>query len=113
VPEAARVLRPGGLLAFSITSPLATLCWHPDTELMEPTLHRPYFGIHRIEDDSSVNYQLPYGEWVRVLRRSGLSVEDLVEPQPSADACSTYWNDAELEWARRWPSEAIWKARKL
>ncbi|MBA2385138.1 MAG: class I SAM-dependent methyltransferase, partial [Actinobacteria bacterium] len=112
VPEAARVLRRGGLLAFSITSPLATLCWHPETELMEPTLHRPYFGLHRLEDDASVNYQLPYGEWIRLLRRSGLAVEDLVEPQPPLGAHSTYWNDAERDWARRWPSECIWKARK-
>jgi hypothetical protein len=80
--------------------------------LMEPTLHRDYFGLHRLDDDSSVNFQLPYGEWIRVLIESGLVVEALVEPRPAADATSTYWDPSELEWARRWPSEAIWKARK-
>jgi SAM-dependent methyltransferase len=112
VPEAARLLRSGGLLAFSTTSPLASLCWHPDTNLVEPVLHRDYFGLHRVEDDDSVAFQLPYGEWIRVLVDAGLGVEALVEPQPPADATSTYWEPAELEWARRWPSEAIWKARK-
>jgi SAM-dependent methyltransferase len=112
VPEAARVLRRGGLLAFSITSPLASLCWHPETDQMEPRLHRPYFGMHRLGDETSVNYQLPYGEWIRLLRRNGLTVEDLVEPQPPPNARSTYWDEAELEWARQWPSEAVWKARK-
>jgi SAM-dependent methyltransferase len=112
VPEAARLLRPGGLLAFSTTSPIASLCWHPETNLTEPTLHRDYFGLHRLEDDDSVNFQLTYGEWIRVLVESGLTVEALVEPRPAADATSTYWEPAELEWARRWPSEAIWKARK-
>lgn len=62
MPEAARLLRPGGLLAFSITSPLASLCFHPQTDMMEPTLHRDYFGLHRLEDDDTVNFQLPYGE---------------------------------------------------
>jgi SAM-dependent methyltransferase len=112
VPEAARLLRPGGLLAFSITSPFASLCWNPDTDLIEPTLHRPYFGLHRLEDDESVNFQLPYGDWIRLFHANGLVVEDLVEPRPAPDATSTYWEESERDWARRWPSEAIWRARK-
>jgi SAM-dependent methyltransferase len=112
VPEVARLLRPGGLLAFSSTSPLAALCWSPETGLQEPRLHRDYFGLHRLEDDDSVHFQLPYGAWIRLLRESGFEVEDLVEPRPPPDAHSTYWDDSELEWARRWPSEVIWKARK-
>lgn len=112
MPEAARLLRPGGLLAFSITSPFASLCFHPDTELIEPTLHLDYFGLHRLEDDETVNFQLPYGEWIGLFRAHGFEIEDLVEPRPAADATSTYWEERELEWARCWPSECIWKARK-
>ena len=112
VPEAARLLRPGALLAFSTTSPIASLCWHPGTSEMEPVLHRDYFGLHRLADDESVNYQLPYGDWIRVLVGAGLVVEALVEPRPAAGATSTYWEPSELAWARRWPSDAIWKARK-
>jgi SAM-dependent methyltransferase len=112
MPEAGRLLRPRGLLAFSITSPIASLCWHPETGLQEPVLHRDYFGMHRLPGADSVNYQLPYGEWIRLFDRSGFVVEDLVEPRPSADATSTYWDQSELDWARRWPSECIWKARK-
>lgn len=112
MPEASRLLRPKGLLAFSTTSPFASLCFHPDTDLMEPRLHRNYFGLQRLEDDETINFQLPYGEWIRLFREHGLDLEDLVEPQPPAGATSTYWETSELEWARRWPSECIWKARK-
>jgi SAM-dependent methyltransferase len=112
VPEAARLLRPAGLLAFSTTSPLATLCFHPETDVVEPTLHRDYFGLHHLDEQSGFNFQLPYGEWIRVLVDAGLVIEALVEPRPGADAASTYWDPSELEWARRWPSETIWKARK-
>jgi len=112
VPEAARLLRAGGLLAFSMASPLLAICWNEETNDPEERLLNDYFGMHRFEwpDDGSVEFQLPYGEWIRLLRRSGLAVEDLVEPCPAADAISTYeWN---LAWARRWPAECIWKARK-
>ena len=43
---------------------------------------------------------------------NGFVVEDLIEPRPEPDATSTYWDDEERDWARRWPSESIWKARK-
>lgn len=112
VPEGARVLRPGGLLAFSITSPFATVCVDPATDLVEPRLHLDYFGLHRLEDERAVNFQVTYGEWIRLFRENGLVVEDLAEPRPPADATSTYWEPEELEWARRWPSECIWRARK-
>ncbi len=54
MPEASRLLRTGGLLAFSITSPIASLCFHPETDVMEPTLHRDYFALHRLEDSETV-----------------------------------------------------------
>jgi SAM-dependent methyltransferase len=110
VPEAARLLRPGGLLAFSMLSPLATIC-QDENEIMVTRLVDDYFGLHKL-DGEVVEYQLPYGEWIRLLRTNGFDVEDLIEPQPPEDAESTYWEPAELEWARRWPSESIWKARK-
>jgi SAM-dependent methyltransferase len=111
VPEAARLVRPGGLLAFNITSPFAWVCFDDQADSLAPRLHMPYFGMHREETpEGNVQFNLPYGEWIRLLRRSGLSVEALVEPQPAEGAATTY--DYPLEWARRWPLEALWKARK-
>jgi SAM-dependent methyltransferase len=113
VPEAARLLRTGGLLAFSHLSTIALLAQNPDRDWrVEPRLHNDYFGMHKFDDGDVFEYQLPYGEWIRLFRANGLEVEDLVEPRPDADAESTYWKPEEREWARRWPSESIWKARK-
>ena len=113
VPEAARLVRPGGLLTISITSPIAALCWHPETNVIEPQLHHPYFRVHRQEHrDGSVNYQLNYSAWVRLLRDNGFVVEDLLEPPRPEGATSTYWEPHEWSWAERWPSDSIWKARK-
>jgi SAM-dependent methyltransferase len=113
VPEAARLLRPGGLLAFSQTSAFAIVHLNPERDwTVEPSLHVDYFGLHRLVEDDLVEFQLPYGEWIRLFRANGFVVEDLIEPRPAADAVSTYWGAQERDWARRWPAESIWKARK-
>jgi hypothetical protein len=39
-------------------------------------------------------------------------VTDLIELRPPAGASTTY-DFVTLEWARRWPSEEVWKARKV
>jgi SAM-dependent methyltransferase len=111
VPEAARLLRRGGLLAFSKLSAFAAVA-EDEKERVGPMLKRDYFGLHKIDDGDVVTYDLPYGEWIRLFNANGLVVEDLIEPRPAEDATSTYWDEAERDWARRWPSESIWKARK-
>ena len=111
VPEATRLLRTGGLLAFSRSSPFVAVAEGED-ERVHPALTRDYFGLHEQHYGDVVTYELPYGEWIRLFRENRFVVEDLIEPRPDADAVSTYWDDEEREWARRWPSESIWKARK-
>jgi SAM-dependent methyltransferase len=113
VPEVARVLRDGGLLAFLTTTPFLAVCW-PDTEdEVTTTLHYPYFGMHRSvwSPDDTVDFQLPYGEWIRLFRANGLAIEDLIEVQPPSRA-RTSFPGRPLKWARRWPAEMIWKVRK-
>ena len=113
VPEAARLLRPGGLLAFSGSTPFEELCWSSEDDRMTTSLQRDYFGLHRLEQpDGYVQFELPYGEWIRLFRRSGFAVECLREIQPPVGAVSTYRTEEETAWARRWPMEQIWRARK-
>jgi len=113
VPEAARLLRPGGLFAFSHVSPLMDLCWAVAEDHVGRELVNDYFLLRRFEDpDGSVTFQLPYGEWIRLFRRHGLRVEDLLELQAPEGATSTYRGQEEYEWARRWPSDVIWKLQK-
>lgn len=112
VAEAARVLRTGGHLVFNMRSPLADLCWSPRTGRVGERLQAPYFGMRRFDLGDHVEFQLPYGEWIRLFRRHGLAVEDLVELRPPPEARTTFPDYAPLRWARRWPAENIWKVRK-
>jgi SAM-dependent methyltransferase len=112
VPEAARVLRPGGLLAFSHSSPLDAICWEETADAMSLTLQRPYFDLYRQDFTEYVTFNLPYGAWIRLFRASGLIVEDLVELRPAADATSSYRDDDDRAWARSWPMDEVWRLRK-
>ena len=111
VPEVARVLRPGGWLVFCISTVLRVMCL--DDEWVATTaLRRDAFGMKAVTDGDSVDFVLPHGEWIRLFRRHGLVVDDLIELQPAADATTSYPWFVSLEWARRWPAEEIWIARK-
>ncbi len=88
VPEAARLLRIGGLFAFMATTSISLLCQSMQTDQLEQTLVNDYFGMTRFEWDNEVDFQLPYGEWIRLFRRSGFIVEDLIETQPAVGATS-------------------------
>ena len=114
VPEVARLLRPGGLFAFSHTTPLGLLCFDEEVDTMGTELRRDLFGLHRIAwaGDAPVEFNLPMGEWIALFRRSGFVVEDVLEVQPPEGAESTYRSQEETAWARRWPMEQIWKLRR-
>lgn len=112
VPEASRLLRPGGLFAFATGTPIQYICENRETDHVERRLLHDYFGLTRAEWDDEVNFQLPYGEWIRLFRRNGLIVEDLIESRPPSGATSSYRDESDTEWARHWPMENIWRLRK-
>jgi SAM-dependent methyltransferase len=115
IPEAARLLRPGGELVFLCNSPLVMLC-SPDEGKVVEKLLRPQFGMHRMEfpgEDDGVEFHLGHGDMLRLLRDSGFEVEGLWEIQASESAEDhRYYDFVSADWARRWPAEEIWKARK-
>ena len=112
MPEAARLLRPGGELVFLRNSTLVVLC-SPDEGPAEEQLVRPQFGMHRFGWDGGVEYHIAHGDWIRVLRASGFEVLDLIELQaPETAETHPYYDFVTADWARRWPSDEIWRARK-
>ena len=114
LPEAHRLLKLGGQLVFFTNPPLLMACTPSDGSSAGTSLVRDYFSHYRIEfgDDAGVEFHLTHGQWVRLLRACGFAVENLIELRPDVNAASRY-KLVPLEWARRWPSEEIWVARKV
>jgi SAM-dependent methyltransferase len=114
IPEAARLLRPGGRLIFLGNSTLMMLSAPDDeNEAASDRLLRPQRGMHRFEwpDTAGVEFHLSPGDWIRLLRTNGFEVEDLIELYPPTGSTTRY-PFVTLEWASAWPCEEAWKARK-
>jgi len=115
IAEAARLLRPGGELVFLCNSTLAIIC-SPDEGPIGEQLVRPQFGMYRVEwpgEEEGVNFYIPHGEWVRVLRENGFEIVALHELRAPEDAVDhPHYDFVKADWARKWPSEDIWHARK-
>jgi SAM-dependent methyltransferase len=112
IPEAARLLRPGGRLVFMGDSTQLMLCM-PEHGPAGAQLVRGLFGLHRYSwsGGEGVTFCLPHGERIRLLRDCGFTVEELIEVQ-APEGATTVFEGIPPEWARRWPSEEVWIARR-
>lgn len=113
IPEAARLLRPGGTLVFLRNSTIATLCMPPSGPV-KTELQRSWFGLNRIEwaDDESVEFHITPGAMIALLRECGFEVEALIDIRPPDDVEPNRHDYMTTDFALQWPSEEIWRARK-
>ena len=116
IPEAARLLRRGGELVFLRNSTLVILC-SPDEANVTQRLARPQKGIHRFdwidEDGPTTEFHIGGSDMFQLLRDTGFDVLDFRElfaPEDATDHDFYKWVGA--SWAKRWPAEEIWRAKK-
>ena len=115
VPEAARVLRPGGKLVFVTWSAMLAMT-APDFEDQQTStsLLRPQRSLHRVTfpDTDGVEFALSHGTWIELLTNNGFRVDRLIElyAPPEQDGGPQRYSFYDADWARRWPPEEIWTA---
>jgi SAM-dependent methyltransferase len=113
VAECARVLRTGGLLAYCCTHPLLYLTYDARKRRQTRRLQLTYDELGRVDfGEGTIDWALPAGAWIKVLRDNAFEVEDVIELVAPAAAATTFDDFAPPKWARRWPAEWIWKARR-
>jgi SAM-dependent methyltransferase len=113
IPEACRLLRPGGRLVFLVNGYIQILSVPDSDDPATDRLIYPQFGRYRFEwsSDESVEFHLPHGELIRLLHATGFEIDELTEIQAPEDGATRHAY-VTREWPRRWPSEEVWKARK-
>ena len=112
LPEAARLLRPGGRLIFLTNSVLAGLCVPADEGFAGERLLRSQRSLYPVAwPGGGVEFHPGHGDWIRELRRAGFVVDALHElyPDPTAPT-HEYYDIVTSEWASNWPAEDLWVA---
>ncbi|WP_156822540.1 class I SAM-dependent methyltransferase [Demetria terragena] len=116
IAEAARVLRPGGLLAFATTHPLRWAL--PDAPGAEGlTVTASYFDrTPYVEEDENgsvtyVEHHRTIGDWVSHIVGAGLLLQDVIEPDWPATN-SQVWGGWSPMRGRLIPGTAIFTARR-
>ncbi len=114
LPEAARLLRPGGRLVFLGNHPLTMAATPPDGSAVGRELVRPWFGSGRYDwrdvevDPGGVEFAPTIADWVRRFRALGFSIEEYHELRaPEGDRDELRFAVAR-GWARDYPSEHLW-----
>ena len=113
IPEASRLLRPGGRLIFLRNSTFVDVCM--DLQGITERLVRPLRDMDRIEwpDTGEVEFHLSAGKLIDLLRDNAFELERLLELYAPEDAVThEYYKWVTAEWAKQWPHEELWVARK-
>lgn len=114
LPQVRRVLRPGGRVVLSWTSPILDCL----TDAGEPpllTFVRPYFDRTPWRSggrDPTWEFKRTYGDWVRAFASARLVLLDCIEPQSRTGQTHTWW--PQFTWRRtsKVPGTSIWVAMK-
>lgn len=121
IPEAHRLLRPGGRLVFLGTHPLLMAVQPLDGSVPDPTsrlLSRPWFGSHaydwREADDEpgGIEFNLSLHDWFALFLEVGFEVEHFQEVRAPADATGKAFVTS-ADWARDFPSEQVFHLRRV
>jgi SAM-dependent methyltransferase len=114
LPEAARLLRPGGRLVFLTNSVLSALCVPTGEGFAEERLVRGQRDAYKVRwPGGGIEFHPSHGDWVRLLRRFGFVVEALHEIYASLDSGDhPFYEIVSAEWATQWPAEELWVATR-
>jgi SAM-dependent methyltransferase len=113
LPEAARLLRPGGRLIFLTNSLLSALCVPAEEGVAEERLVRGQREAYRVQwPGGGIEFHPSHGDWIRLLRRFGFLVDAMHEIFAPDVADHPFYEIVSGEWASKWPAEELWVATR-
>ena len=113
LPEAARLLRPGGRLVFLTNSHLSALCVPADEGVAEERLLRGQREAYRVQwPGGGVEFHPSHGDWVRLLRGRGSSSRRCTSSSRRPTATTTRSTRSSRRLGGQWPAEELWVATR-
>ena len=116
--EAARLLKPGGRLAFLGNHPLTICCSPENGAALDRVLHRPYRALTGADwteveiDPGGVEFNLTIEGWFEVFAKTGFRVTGYKEVFAPQDATQDIF-PIPAEWAKSFPNEQVWWLEKI
>lgn len=94
--ECARVLRPGGRLAFSLDHPFRDCFFDQEDDDNTIYASRSYFDRTPMrwkffDEEPMVSHHHTIAQWVEMLAAAGFTLRRLLEPEPPADLLDEIW----------------------
>lgn len=117
IPEAHRLLKPGGSLTFLGTHPLALVATPENGDNCDGEFHRSYFEIHKQDwrqveiDPGGIEFNLTQSGWLELFRKTGFEVINYQELRAPKQEDNVKFSIS-ASWAHQWPSEQVWQLRK-
>ncbi len=108
--EVFRVLRPGGLFAFSWQSPLYAITATNTLEIVRSYFDRIPIVFHE-KEGVETDFHRTYGDWHRALTDAGFVVQEILEPEPLPKE-NSYADGFPLAKIQMIPGTTIWRALK-
>jgi len=117
LPEAHRLLKPGGTLVFLGNHPMTLITAPPSGAASERMLHRPYRGLGRVDwteveiDPGGVEFNRTMSDWMALFDRVGFDViryQELYAP----DTAKGERYAIHADWAKDFPAEQAWSLRR-
>ena len=114
LPDAARLLRPGGRLVFLTNSHLSALCVPAEEGVTGERLVRGPLEAYRVRwPGGGIEFHPSHGDWLRLLRGCGFVVEAMHEIYAPPDRGDhPFYEIVSRAWAARWPAEELWVATR-
>lgn len=115
--EAARLLKPGGKLAFFGNHPMTFIASPTTGAAYEPHFHRPYRDLKGADwrdveiDPGGIEFNRTMAGWLSLFRKTGFEVVDYHELYAPQDAKGIRFA-CPAEWAKSWPGEQAWVLQK-